>query len=86
MFDTGTRRALLVDPCVPESTHGTALTPNPHAWMSDTGARRALLVDPRVPEIRARVEAFAASFPMPGFVVGDDAPACNGAMANGKHA
>ncbi|KAK9830959.1 hypothetical protein WJX81_002828 [Elliptochloris bilobata] len=46
---------------------------------------KALLVDPRVAEIRSRVEAFAASFPMPGFVVSDAAPACNGAMANGKH-
>ena len=86
MSDTGARRALLVDPRVPEALHGTALIATPHALMSDTGARRALLVDPRVPEIRSRVEAFAASFPMPGFVVGDDAPACNGAMANGKHA
>jgi hypothetical protein len=42
-------------------------------------------VDPRIPEIRSRVEAFAASFPMPGFHMGGSAPAANGAMANGKH-
>ncbi len=50
------------------------------------GSRRALLVDPRVAEIRSRVEAFAASFPMPGFHIGGSRPACNGATANGKHA
>jgi len=42
-------------------------------------------VDPRIPEIRSRVEAFAASFPMPGFHMGGSAPAANGALANGKH-
>ena len=34
---------------------------------------RAIEVDPRLPEIKKKVEAFAQSFPMPGFAVGQNA-------------
>lgn len=61
------------------------LTPRLRGCRPERAPRRALLVDPRIPEIRERVEAFAASFPMPGFHIGAGAPAANGTMANGKH-
>lgn len=31
---------------------------------------RGIEADPRLPEIKRKVEAFASSFPMPGFAVG----------------